>query len=407
MKISHIQKCFLFAVCLALLLPLSCTNDDPAVIFDPNDKGTAAPVISAVEPAGEAVAGVSRITIRGSHFSPVIAENAVFFGTDPAKVVVASETELRVIPANKPGENLTIRVSVQKSFVIAEFAPYKLQPITTQYGNFINIQRIRSIAVDDNENVYISPPRAVIKIDPNLDFTQYGTLPFVSAASMRWGPGGYLYVQRNNNDRLYRMPPGGGDAELLLRFPERVFFFDFDENGNIYNGGKLGLFLLQKDSTEAIITGQYADDDIIAIRVFDGYVYVAAMGDAQSGVWRNQILDDQGALGDRELYFDWASADSSFSPVDINDITFAEDGDLVIASDKRPQNPDDPTSMVNPILIVHPDGGTENLYEGLLKFPVENFVWGNDQFVYVNHGNIDLGITRLAMGKNGATHHGR
>ncbi|MGH7455224.1 MAG: hypothetical protein ACRENG_27965, partial [bacterium] len=186
-------------------------------------------------------------------------------------------------------------------------------------------------------------------------------------------------------------------AQEFFRFPAGVSasFFDFDENGNIFGGGNSGGLFVRNSSGAIRSVGQYANLVIRSVRVFNGYVYVATAG-AQPGVWKNQILAADGALGNNELYFNWANA-GEFSAAVISDLTFAEDGDMYVAAERK--QPD-------PILVVHPDGSTEALYKGVLKYQVSNFVWGNDQYLYVNHDNAS-GASRIAMGKNGARYFGR
>lgn len=370
----------------------ACSNDDPAVIFDPNATGALTPEITAVDPSDSAVAGVTKVKITGKNFSPAVGKNFVYFGTAPAVVLEASSTELTVVPPVVVANSLAIRVVVDEAFVPATYArPYALRPITIPYGRF---GTLNSITMDSQENLYASPPSAVIKLSPNGQATPYSTLIFPAVSAMKIGPGGALYVQRNNNIRLYQIAPTGGDAQEFVRFPIAVSFFDFDQNGNIFAGGNNGLFVMNPNRTIKTV-GQYQNIPIRTLRVFSGYVYVGVAG-TSPGIWKNQILNATGDLGNNELVFNWTNA-GEFAASAISDLTFAEDGDMYVAAERK--TPD-------PILVVHPNQTTEVLYKGVLKYQVSNFVWGADQFLYVNHENAS-GVSRIAMGKNGAPYFGR
>ncbi len=393
MNSSRIKRVGRAAIWLVIASLMACNYEDPAVIFDPNATGAPTPVITALDPSDEAVAGVTRIRILGSNFAPAVDQNFVYFGAARGAVLAASTTELTVIPPLLIADSLTVRVEVQNAFLPAVYAqPYRLTPIATPYGN---LGRVRVITVDGDENLFASNSGgSVFKLARDLTVTRYGSLSFPTASTMRIGPEGFLYVQRNENIRLYRIPPGGGADAEFVRFPQAVSFFDFDANGNIFAGGERGLFVLTPGGAPRAV-GQYQTTVIQAVRVFNGYVYVAT-GNPAPGVSRNQILSADGSLGDNELVFDWSSA-SGFSTFQISDITFAEDGDLYIAAAAK---------AADPILVVHPDASTEILYPGVLSFVVADFVWGNDEFLYINHDN-NSGVSRIAMGKRGAPYHGR
>jgi hypothetical protein len=387
------DKLIILATAAAIFAVLSgCSNEEPAVIFDPNATGAATPEITAVDPSDRAVAGVTRVTITGRNFSPVVGENFVYFNTFKATVLAAAATELTVIPPPIVATSLKIRVVVQNAFLSAEYAqPYTLESISTPYGQ---LGRVRAITMDANENLFASPTSGVVKLSLDGQMTTYGTLSFPTTSAMRMGPGGFLYVQRNANVNFYRIAPGGGADAVFVRFSQAVSFFDFDQNGNAYAGGNNGLFVVNPGRTIKSV-GQYQGIPITSVRVFNGFVYVATAG-ASPGVWKNQILAADGSLGNNEPVFNWANA-GEFSGFTISDVTFALDGDMYIAAANK---------TLDPILVVHPDGTAETLYPGVLNFPVTDFVWGNEQFLYVNH-ETDAGVSRIAMGKPGAPYLGR
>jgi hypothetical protein len=296
-------------------------------------------------------------------------------------------------------DSITIRIVSRDAFLIAEYAGFKLEPVSIEYGGFTNLDQVWTIAIDAQDNMY-----AMLKIykiykifpDGTRDDT-FGRAPFAKASEIRVGPGGYLYLQRSNNTGLYRMSLSGGSVDLYKALPDRASYFDFDQYGNIYSGGKYGLMVTPADGSPSWKVADYAGKDIRSVRVFQNAVYVSIAG-AGAGIWKSEIQDSKGSLGPAVQYFDWANA-GEFSAHTPGSITFAEDGDLYVG-----------TSNTDPILVIHPDGSTEPLYPGILKPTAGQLVWGNGDYLFVNRTSKDPNlrrVIRVAMGKKGAPYYGR
>ncbi len=256
--------------------------------------------------------------------------------------------------------------------------------------------------IDAENNIYGASNRVIYKVTPAGEETSYGSYSG-RVTSMRTGPGGYLYVQKTNNNQLSRIAPGGGALVLFYTLPKKASFFDFDPNGNIFLGGnKSGLVRVKSDSTASAL-GIYDDYDIKAVRVFEGYVYIAAayLGSDPAvpvtAIWKNQILNPGGDLGDKILAYDWATS-GDFAGAEIFDITFSQDGDLYISTDN-----------IDPVLIVHPDGRSEPLYKNILLAPITSLVWDNSHYLYLKRAASyqAIQVIRVEMNKPGAPYYGR
>ena len=380
-----------FAFALLVIIGLTSCDEDPAVIFDPDEAGAPPPTINAVDPPDEAVGGITRITITGSNYSSAPGYTTVYFNNAKAELLSATESELVVVPPVLVGAAITLSVVVSGAFEPARYdRPYKLEIADEPYGN---LARVRAIAMDSDENLYAAPPNRLQIVQVNQIPSDYATLSFTTASQLRLGPGGYVYAQRRRNIRLYRIPPGGGEDEEYARWPELAVSFDFAPSGHIYGGGD-GLMVMNADGSNARVVANY--DNVQTVRVFSGAVYVGITG-TQPGVYRNPIQDDQGNVGTNELVFDWRTADSAFAEADVSDITFDAGGRLFIAAAGKDEDP---------ILVVDPDGTSEALFPGVLKFPVVNFVWGNGIYLYANH-DLPTGVSRINTGVNGAPYYGR
>ena len=260
------------------------------------------------------------------------------------------------------------------------------------------------MAVDNTENLYADIDKVIYKINPHGELSAIATIEFISS-EMRIGAGGDLFIQKRDNRDLYRIPITGGTPERFTRIRKRVSKFDFDENGYIYSGGnKYGLFVTTPDGVTSTQIEDYENFyKINAVRVYNGFLYIAAdtltndPAYSFSRIYKLQLLGN-GNLGDKIEVFNWANA-GSHSESMINDITFSQDGYLYVATDYS-----------NPILIIHPDGSTETIYEGLLASPLTKICWGNGNYLYINWaGRTDeeSGIYRIIMGKKGAPYYGR
>lgn len=393
---------------LIFITALSACNsyDDPPLVFDPNPPAAPAPVISRIEPAGAAFAGLTEVTIIGDNFSPVMENNIVYFNSQTGVIKSASKTEIKVVPPNLIDASVTIKVVVNSAVVIAQFSPYNLKEISSEYGGFGNLDEVFSIAVDANENVYaqMRQGRAVLKVTPDGQQTPFSILTFPKASDISIGPGGYLYLQQSNSTNLFRIPPSGGDAALFATLPGRCSFFDFDVNDNVMIAGRnTGIYAV---NTAGVVTttGQLTAFDIKYVRVYNGYVYVAATytgtdpAIADNAIWRSQILSADGALAAPELVIDWAQS-GEFASATINAITFSQDGDLYVG-----------TNYTDPIAIVRSNQLVEALYKGVLKPNPLHMVWGNGNYLFVNRGSTVSQIRRLIridMGKPGAPYYGR
>ncbi len=396
-----------------LLLPVlllgACESyDDTPLVFDPNAQNSAAPIISSVEPQGAAFAGYTEIRLIGDNFSPRMEDNIVYFGAARAEIRSASKNEIRVIPPNLIADNLTIKVVVAAALTIAQFSPYNLKAVSTEYGSFTDLDLVYALALDAHENVYadlkgVGVVSNVFKITPQGVKTEFGRTNFPQAIEMHIGPGGELYLHRSLGN-LFKIGAGGGEAQSFATLPSRTASFDFDENGNILAAGnRSGVFAVTPGGAVAN-TGKFLLFDVRSLRVFNGFLYALALYSGsdpivpRSGIWRAPILSAAGELGSEELVFDWANT-GEFTASRFYALTFSEDGEMYVG-----------TNNVNPILRIKPDGSAEAIYKGLLKPEATHLVWGNENYLYMNRGSAqpeNRRVIRIDMGKKGAPYYGR
>lgn len=127
-------------------------------------------------------------------------------------------------------------------------------------------------------------------------------------------------------------------------------------------------------------SGFYAASEIIAVRVYNGFVYVAARATTSSSVivWRHP-LDAAGNPGAQEMVINLSATD--YGSHTILGMMSAANGNLYLATD----SPD-------PILIVNPvTNNVEALYRGILASYSKHFCWGSGTHFYMIRGDTILG----------------
>jgi hypothetical protein len=182
------------------------------------------------------------------------------------------------------------------------------------------------------------------------------------------GPGGYLYGVRNIR-AIYRYQPGGGALAAVWAQASGIYFMDcdFDQTGNLWAAGN-NTSIYRFASDKSVVTVPFVGN-IHAVRVYNGYLYFAALTDAGEKIWRAQITTD--GLGTPEIYFNFAAVYPQNIP---QTITFSADGDLYIGLN----SPDG-------ILVVTP-GKTSyaplTVYKKLFGKGVDVLTWGKTNDLY-------------------------
>lgn len=387
---------------LAFIVLITCEKEPTKSVFVQNQHFSATPVIASIEPSAGALSGIGQITINGSNFSTAKDNNVVFFGSTIGKVLSATESQIIVQTPTLIGDSVEVKVSVVGALLYSNTIFYQIQDATAEMGGYgILDENLYALTVDANENVYVFRTiRFIDIISPDsIDKAQSYGQSNVVTTGMKMGPGGYLYMTKNNTT-LYRLPPGGGNSSPFSALPQKAYDLDFDPSGNAYIAGDGdSLLVVYPDASSEGVAG-YTGYFIKAVRVYNGYVYVGGTrkSDSLEAVWRNQI-NAPGDLGPNELVFDVTAALGA--GIEVQSLTFADDGDMYIG-----------TTAADPILIVHTDGSNESLYPGVLGPDMYDMDWGNDVYLYVTRrASVAAGTTtrilRINMQKMGAPYYGR
>jgi hypothetical protein len=394
----------LFVPVLLILsvLFMSCEKPEAPSLYDYDYQSPRPqPQLTNIDPPEWWFAGIGRVTLTGTNFSPNIGENFVYFNTTRGTVLEASPTQLVVRPPNLVSDDIKIKVAVIGAELYSEPISYKLEAAVIEFGNLGPLQVPWGLAVDAEDNLYVSMNapgdaggiKKISTVGVQSDYAPRQTWYYIS---MKIGPDGGLYCARGPVPILYRVDPGGGAATSWASGSGlgRIFDFDFDPQGNIWAGGNnTSLFRITPERAIQAFPFNY---DVRAVRVYDGYLYVSAATGANIDIMRMQIISAD-ELGEPEIYYQF-SANYTVSNVAITAMTFANNGDLFIG-----------TNGPDPILVLSPNKTLEPLYPGVLLPGTVAFAWGADPYLYVSReerGSTPARILRVHTQREGAPYYG-
>ena len=383
-----------YAAAMVLLLGIAlagCDSGPASSLYDPDRPSAPDPMISSIEPAEFALAGVDVVTIYGSNFSADALDNLAYFNEASGEVLEASPTRLQVKAPATPGADIEVRVAVLGAENYSNGVAYRLEAAVEPFGDIADFEEPFSIASDLAGNVYVSmnahgSSAGILRMAPD------GTRsPFVETRfrwrDMAYGPDDMLYTVRSIR-AVFRFEEGGSQ-EVWGVIPDnsvRLSAIAFDADNNLWAGGNnASLYRIAPDKSVEVFP---FEANIRALRFFDGYLYAAATRDDASGIWRWPISG--GTPGDAELYFD-VTAETGAEALAL---AFATNGDLFVGTDGA-----------EPVLLVEPTREASIFYPGLFMPAASAFAWGNAPHLYMVQARTDMtlpGLIRINTRRQGA-----
>ena len=391
---------------IGLMLSVGCEYDAPTSLWNPDEEGTApSAVIDEIVPPNEAAGGVNEIEIRGSNFASNLEDNVVYFGNVQAELISAASDKLVLYRPNLVAENIAVKVLVPGALTIAKVTSYTVTSILENYTEkFADTFNLRAFAIDRDGNYYVIMSNKALRrrLSGSNKEEEIAEVSQRSIGRMRFGPDGDLYYIRSNNTNMYKFSLDSlTDVEYAV-FPGNVNVFDFDEKGIAYAGGSgQGLYAM-KSPDNISLADDYTQFNCLAVRVFQGAVYVLAESLGNDAlpiyaIWKNTINED-GTVSGKELFLDWSATEYGEAGAVPADIEFASDGTLLISSD-----------FEQPIIILN-NGWMRPLYKDMLTGPVTQLDWGPGNYLYFfsNVSTVtDKNVFKTDMGQPGAPHYGR
>lgn len=398
---KKLKQIFYLVIVLVMNIIISSCNQDPAPSLYIDESPGDIPVIASVAPSGEALAGVSEITINGSNFSTVLNNNMVYFGTARATVLQATTSKLVVKAPTLVKNDLDLKIGIFGVENFSNTVKYNLKEAVGIYYAFAKgVDDPMTVTVDKNENVYVYlKDQGIRKIGTDGKITNWAPKGAESFyVDMKMGPNNELYGTRPATRAIFRNFEGVAGATYQV-FPTGVNIasFDFDKNNNIWAAGS-GNKIFSVGYPVKDTAGFVIDYTVSSVRVYNDYLYLAGKNSTEEAVYRYKINSTK-SLGPKEKYFDIGTA-YGLGKVQVGSITFSQDGELIIGTDKT----DAFVSVVS--------GTATTFYPGLLNPLVKSMCWGTGKNLFYIREYIEAGATlhtiiRVDMQKLSAPYFGR
>ncbi|MCF7808829.1 MAG: IPT/TIG domain-containing protein, partial [Candidatus Marinimicrobia bacterium] len=183
----------LIAISLFAFTLLMCEYTDyPDPIWDEDDAGNAAPVITSMSPPDLAYEGITEITITGSNFSSVPSQNQVTFNGYAARLDEANSTSTQLVLTTpvfitesrgsefNAVDSVQILVAAQGAYSPAEYdQPFRVERAVVKLGGFAGeapAKNATTVTADANGNIYVAAEDKILyKIDSVGVRTAYAT----------------------------------------------------------------------------------------------------------------------------------------------------------------------------------------------------------------------------------------
>jgi len=398
---TQLSLIVLLSLAFLVFLFVSCESNPstPNLYYDTDLTSAPTPTITSISPTTGMLAGVTTITITGTNFSTVKEQNLVYFDSKVAAVTQASTTQLVMTAPNYPKDSITVKVAVYKADKFSNSVTVKLAAAVAIFGDLGVFDEPYGIACDSAGNLYVSITTSGIgagvkKFTPAGVRSDYAPSGGIRFAALKFGPSGFLYASRGLA-AIYRIPPGG--PATIWMGPSSgigaIYDFDFDAQGNLWGGG-LGTDItrIKQDKTVKLFP---FDADVQSVRVYNGYLYVAAKTDS-SNIWRFQIINSD-SLGQAEKYFSFSSQ-YGVPGTAAYAITFSTDGYMYVGTDGA-----------DGIILVAPNRSWQPFYPGLFQPQTFLFAWGKGDELYLTRsGSVaSHSILRVFTLKSGSPYYGR
>ncbi len=365
--------------------------------------------ITQINPALEARPGVNTITITGKNFATLPDSNTVYISrmdgdksTVTADILSSSSSSITIYRPNVVSDSCRFVIVSPKALVVAQSGLYKIDPVLTKYGSFLDNKQLGVVAGDKDENLYViySINKTIFKITPDGQKTQLNTLAKYQPYCGRIGPDGKLYLMESKSS--IDVIDVQLDTSTQFKVGANVKCGDFDSQGNLFVAGSSSdLVTVAPDGTTKL-SGSFASDVILDIRVYGDYVYLIdttknpTASRPLKSIQRCHIDYANHTVGSPELVLDWATT-GEYASRTMTGITFSSDGKMYIA-----------TNSSDPILMV--DLSTNSisiLYKNILPSLCKQFFWGNGTYLYIITGNtsnpaVDWTLYRVDAGFIGA-----
>jgi len=391
----------LFALMAVLLVLAGCEYEVAKPQWEQDHENPPVPVITEMDPAEGAIAGVNAITLIGENFADSLQRNHVYFNNVEAEIIEASSASITVRRPNLESDSSVVNSSVKlvsyDALLVAAYSdPYPVFSVTEQYGNFIENLTLAAITTDQDSNLYVveTTSRNIYKITPDEEKSLVGVAGG-TVYDLKMSPSGKLILLFNNKE-IHQVDPDAvvDTAVVWTGVKKRVKYGDFNESGNFYAASKSSDLICVKPDLTSRQLGFYSSDEIFCVRVLDNDVYVLVKlknGEPELGIWKHEILDADGNLGEGQLVLDWAET-GDFADVDPTGFDIDAESNIYIAADREE----------NPLMVRYTNGDLDTYYKDIIPGPAKQIIWSTGTHLFMILDGDEKNVLRIDMGVQGA-----
>lgn len=380
----------------------ACDAGPGSSLYDPDRQSPASdPVVSAVVLDGPvALAGIDALTIEGENFGDDPSRVLVYFedglgSAVRAEILEVTPTRIRVKAPNDPG-NRMVRVNVVGAENYSDPVPVTLTPAFVPFGDLDPSPGVRespaAVVGDGTGAVYVSISRngsagGVFRLTPEGVREPVDPTSPVLWNDLTVGGSSFDRVFATQNvQAIFQLPGVVPVMPVLPSNQIRLSAISPDAEGRIWAGGTAGTATnpltprLYRFNLDGSVVSTEFPGTVSDIRVFEGYVYVAATRTApvaEAKVWRLPIQAD-GTLGAEEVFYDVRADQPGRRP---SALAIAADGTVFVGI--APPTTEPRAVVEYPVMQVSPDGSAEPLYPGVLPSPVSALTWGSGSELFL------------------------
>ncbi|NLT51478.1 MAG: hypothetical protein GXX85_11225 [Ignavibacteria bacterium] len=388
---------------ITLLLFTACNEFiEPEKIYDENKTLNSGPQITSILPSDSAVAGVREIIINGSGFAVNSTDtNWVFVGGEPALIKSISENQIVFYRPAKAGNDLTISVVIPSAEGFGKKEHYKVGQAISNWGDLQFLpNKIMAIEVGNDESLFIATQTKLYKLDPDgiilTEIVTFKGADFLKFTDIKFGPDGYLYAC-TDKDKVFQIDPVTGDQTTYIDLNQRTTRLDFDQSGNLYAAKRKGVFIVTPSKT-VTATNVMSGTEIVEMRVYNGSLYLAT----SKQIVKYSIQD--GALVNEQQVTDLNTV-AGFSNCSISSFNINSEGIILLCLSSHP---------AYSLFVLENNGAITPYYyaEKIIPRGIDQIVYGNDKFLYLNRGitvaaSDSVRLFKMGMDKAGAPYLGR
>ncbi len=399
-----------FCILLVLSAVAACDTAEGPSLFDPIEDRTYTtrpnPSLSSISPApGEALAGVTTLTLTGERFNPDMDSTFVYFDGRPQPLLSLTSSQITLKAPNLPKGDIKIKVSVLRAENFSETLTYELLPAILRADPEIGRNDVsRAVTTDEDQNIYYglrtfspagSAPRGVVKVTPDGAVSSFSTSA-QAYTDFEFRQGELLGTR--SVAAVFEIAQGG-TADRAAFITSRLgasglsaLGIDVDDQGTLWTAGVGNAVILRigtdgSSETTPLPTGQPIE--VVDVEARADFLYIAAIfGPASSDSRPSRILRfplSGGRIsGASEVYFDIAAV---YPTLRATSLAFGADGSLFVgmrtASDLVP----DQQANTIPLIRINAAGtSSESFFPGLMQGITYGIEW-------LNQGNTRLVVS--------------